>query len=91
MSEQEKKQILELLGMVIDSIHVITERTQRTTEAEIEDVTKRYGTKHSAAKPTRNNERFTQICTRFGKKSRFEKLAEMLNQHTNDQPEQCNK
>ena len=27
MSEQEKKQILELLGMVIDSIHVITERT----------------------------------------------------------------
>lgn len=55
MSEQEKKQILELLGMVIDSIHVITERTQRTTEAEIEDVTKRYGTKHSAAKPTRNN------------------------------------
>ena len=56
MSEQEKKQILELLGMVIDSIHVITERTQRTTEAEIEDVTKRYGTKHSATKPTRNNE-----------------------------------
>ena len=41
---------------------------QRTTEAEIEDVTKRYGTKHSAAKPTRNNEQFTQICTRFGKK-----------------------
>ena len=27
MSEQEKKQIQELLGMVIDSIHVITERT----------------------------------------------------------------
>ena len=27
MSEQEKKQILELLDMVIDSIHVITERT----------------------------------------------------------------
>ena len=27
MSEQEKKQILELLGMVIDSIHIITERT----------------------------------------------------------------
>ena len=27
MSEHEKKQILELLGMVIDSIHIITERT----------------------------------------------------------------
>ena len=27
MSEQEKKQILELLGMVIDSIYIITERT----------------------------------------------------------------
>ena len=27
MSEQEKKQVQELLGMVIDSIHVITERT----------------------------------------------------------------
>ena len=61
---------------------------QRTTEAEIEDVTKRYGTKHSAAKPTRNDlHKFVQDL----QKGRFEKLSEILNLYTNDQPEQWNK